>query len=91
MATWGEARSFCRAQQNSSDLVDFINSDETSFVQGLIVDRSLYEELVWVGASDLKREGDWRWVSGGSVGSTFWNDGEPNNIGNKKYLYRFVN
>ena len=82
MAPWSEARSFCKTVQNSSDLVEFRDLDEASFVKGLIVDRSKYEELIWVGASDLKREGDWQWVKGGSVGSSFWNSGEPNNRGN---------
>eukprot|EP00092_Neocalanus_flemingeri_P012622 GFUD01013604.1.p1 GENE.GFUD01013604.1~~GFUD01013604.1.p1 ORF type:complete len:435 (+),score=106.74 GFUD01013604.1:103-1407(+) len=81
MAPWSEARSLCKTAQNSSDLVAFTDLDEASFVKGLIVDRSRYEEIIWVGASDLKREGDWRWVKGGSVGNSFWNSGEPNNIG----------
>ena len=85
MAPWEKARSYCKKKQNASDLVHFHSAFaafsllEASFVQGLITDRSRYEEIIWVGASDIKREGDWKWVNGESVISSLWNAGEPNN------------
>jgi hypothetical protein len=60
LAPWSEARTYCNKEQNSSDLVEFSHLDEVSFVKGLIAERSKYEEMIWVGASDLKSEGDWR-------------------------------
>ena len=81
LAPWREARTFCKTVQNNSDLVTFADLDEAVLVQSLIKERSRFEEVIWVGASDLRREGDWKWVGGGSVGDSLWNSGEPNNQG----------
>ena len=91
MAPWSEARNYCKKEQNSSDLVEFSSLDEVSFVKGLIAERSKYEEMIWVGASDLKSEGDWRWVKGGIISTSFWSSGEPNNIGNIIFHVCFIN
>jgi len=81
MAPWREARTFCKKAQNNSDLVTFSGLEEAILVKSLIKERSRYEEVIWVGASDIKREGDWKWVGGASVDNSLWNSGEPNNQG----------
>ncbi|XP_076029101.1 uncharacterized protein LOC143017948 [Oratosquilla oratoria] len=36
----------------------------------------------WLGASDLEREGDWRWVNGSTMNCPdWWTPGEPNDAG----------
>ena len=55
---------------------------ELNYVRSeLVVERSRYEEHVWVGASDLQTESVWLWITGGRVRSSFWKQGEPNNDG----------
>ena len=56
--------------------------EELDYVrEHLVVERSRFEEHIWVGASDLEREDVWVWVTGGGVSSRFWAQGEPNNSG----------
>ena len=37
----------------------------------------------WIGATDKAKEGEWRWVDGTLLSSTYtnWSTGEPNNSG----------
>ncbi|MCY1633924.1 C-type lectin domain-containing protein [Marinifilum sp. D737] len=55
----------------------------------------------WIGASDEAVEGEWRWVTGPEAGTVFWNgtaegsspnwafwnQGEPNQVGNEDYAH----
>ncbi|WP_052823420.1 T9SS type B sorting domain-containing protein [Neotamlana sedimentorum] len=55
----------------------------------------------WIGGSDAENEGEWKWVTGpenglvfwyGQANGTspnyaFWNNGEPNNVGNEDYAH----
>jgi gliding motility-associated-like protein len=55
----------------------------------------------WIGGSDAAQEGIWRWVTGPEAGTVFWNGGingttpnfafwnnnEPNNLGNEDYAH----
>ena len=33
---------------------------------------------MWVGASDQKKEGRWRWLNGEPIRKRMWKDGQPN-------------
>lgn len=45
----------------------------------------------WIGGSDAAVEGTWKWVTGPEAGTimtfTFWNNGEPNNLGDEDYAH----
>jgi len=34
---------------------------------------------VWLGATDLEKEGEWRWVTGEEIDYGYFSEGEPNN------------
>lgn len=45
----------------------------------------------WIGGSDEQQEGTWKWMTGPEAGTimsfTFWNNGEPNNLGDEDYAH----
>ncbi len=71
-APWERARSFCRSRQADLAVVDSqAENDLLAALDGLGAG-------VWLGASDLTVEGDWRTVGGAPLVFAPWNEGEPN-------------
>ena len=69
--SFDEATSAAQAltfQGVTGHLVTIFSAEENAFVLGLIAS---VEHSVWIGASDLAVEGEWRWVTG----EQFWQGG----------------
>ncbi|XP_040846171.1 C-type lectin domain family 17, member A [Ochotona curzoniae] len=71
--TWDGALVFC--QENFAHLVIINSKAEQEFVSK--VDDS--PRVYWLGLSDRKQEGDWRWLDGSPLTISFWGLDEPNN------------
>ncbi|XP_062034466.1 C-type lectin domain family 17, member A [Lepus europaeus] len=71
--SWDGALVFC--QENFSHLVIINSFAEQDFVSKAHGSPRVY----WLGLSDRKQEGDWRWLDGSAVSLSFWDVDEPNN------------
>jgi len=98
--TWTEARN-AAATQDYFGLQGYLATLTTQEEAELAGSQSL--GTGWIGATDAGQEGVWEWVTGpeeglvfwiGAVGGvpqndlyTFWNTGEPNNLGGEHYAH----
>ena len=66
--------------------------EELEYIKSnIVVQRSRYEEYIWVGASDMDQEGVFKWITNGNqIDDQFWNSGEPNNRGGMLPLHGIV-
>uniref|UniRef100_A0A3Q3DCR6 Low affinity immunoglobulin epsilon Fc receptor-like n=1 Tax=Hippocampus comes TaxID=109280 RepID=A0A3Q3DCR6_HIPCM len=68
--SWRSSRRDC--QDRGGDLVIVTSKAEEDFI-------SEYHDRVWIGLSDLERDGKWKWVNGNELDfEGFWQNGEPN-------------
>uniref|UniRef100_A0A2K5PLZ7 CD209 molecule n=1 Tax=Cebus imitator TaxID=2715852 RepID=A0A2K5PLZ7_CEBIM len=76
---WHDSVTAC--QEVGAQLVIIESDEEQNFLQ---LQSSRSNRFTWIGLSDLKQEGTWQWVDGSPLSSSlrrYWNQGEPNNIG----------
>lgn len=73
--TWYDAKVFC--EQRSGHLMTVTSSTEQNALQKLM--NMGGTNKVWIGATDIEKEGAWEWITGENFSFTNWNDGEPNN------------
>lgn len=86
--TWKRAKSLCESK--GGHLATITSKGENDFVKNLVIEKNI--GYVWLGATDEKKEGTWKWVTGEKFKFTDWNDGEPNNEhGNENYLCIYDN
>jgi len=72
--TWSEAGAFCKSKGLA--LAQFETEEQSLkvFKAGFEIDDNRW----WIGASDLAKEGVWRWVSGKPVTWQNWGNDQPN-------------
>ena len=72
--TWSAARDDCRSRGGDLAMATTSALDDA-------IRAAAAGAVVWIGASDLTTEGQWRWVDGSPLAWTHWKPGEPNNYG----------
>ncbi|XP_028252059.1 CD209 antigen-like protein E [Parambassis ranga] len=82
LKSWQKAREFC--QTHGGDLAIIDSKDkENAMVNQLITHEDLSKPLMgfWFGLRDTDEETTWKWIDGKHLAEAYWNDGEPNNVG----------
>ncbi|KAM3624670.1 uncharacterized protein V6R79_026373 [Siganus canaliculatus] len=69
---WQQGREYC--QSKGADLAVIKSQEEMAFINGLYGS----DKEVWIGLTDGGVEGQWRWVDGTPLTTTFWAKGQPN-------------
>ena len=71
-----------RCQEMGGFLACITSKGEEDLIVGLVGKRT-----VWLGAADVKREGDWQWVTGEPFEFKAWSPNQPDNFrGEEHYL-----
>ena len=86
---WYSARRSCTSR--GGDLAVARNYEEHTKLAQLMSGRN-YDTSVWLGGTDNRIEGRWRWITGEAVAFSRWNSGEPNNdyAGHEEDCMQFV-
>uniref|UniRef100_A0A3Q1HMY9 C-type lectin domain-containing protein n=1 Tax=Anabas testudineus TaxID=64144 RepID=A0A3Q1HMY9_ANATE len=67
--SWQESRNDCL--EKGADLVIINNREEQEFTR-------TFKKAVWIGLTDMEREGKWKWVDGTPLTTSYWSSNEPN-------------
>jgi serine/threonine protein kinase len=67
------------AVSHGGHLITINSKEEQAFVERTFLTPP--DSVYWIGMTDARKEGEWRWISGEPVEYTNWeNRGEPNNV-----------
>jgi len=84
--TWTQAYSFC--MNSGGYLATLTSFSENDYVYYNLVKPT--KHYCWLGGTDIKTEGDWRWITGETWKYANWGEGEPNNYcANEQYLHTY--
>ncbi|XP_048051404.1 C-type lectin domain family 4 member E-like isoform X2 [Megalobrama amblycephala] len=67
---WADSRQYCR--DRGADLVIIDTVQKQRYISSLVKDR------VWIGLTDIQKEGNMKWVDNSPLRRGFWMEGEPN-------------
>lgn len=73
--TWKEAKQKC--EELGGHLLTITSKEEQDFI--LSSSKHNANIKYWLGATDEKTEGDWKWITGESFDYVNWNDNQPDN------------
>jgi hypothetical protein len=80
-----------KADQNGGYLVVITSPEENEFIMELIKKATKGGTCqAWLGLSDEKKEGDWRWINSEKVSFNYWSAGQPDNYNNAENFACFV-
>jgi serine/threonine protein kinase/formylglycine-generating enzyme required for sulfatase activity len=90
--TWHQAK--VRCEEMGGHLPIVASAAENRFVADLAkqgISNRQNMDGVWLGATDEKQEGDWRWIDGTALEFNVWGPGQPNNKeNNEHYLLLYL-
>ncbi|KAK9539633.1 hypothetical protein VZT92_002137 [Zoarces viviparus] len=73
-SNWTLGRDYC--QSKGADLAVIKSQEEMLFINGLYAS----DKEVWIGLTDGGIEGQWKWVDGTPMTTTFWGKDQPNSF-----------
>ncbi|KAM8880128.1 uncharacterized protein AB9W97_015112 [Spinachia spinachia] len=73
-SNWAVGREYCKSK--GADLAIIKSQDEMLYVDSLYTS----EKDVWIGLTDKGIEGEWKWVDGTPLTTTFWGKDQPNTV-----------
>ena len=79
--TWESALETCKS--NRMSLVTIKSSAENGELASIMKQNNM--TYSWIGASDLRQEGNWTWADGSEVTQAFWYPGQPDNLGKRQH------
>ena len=93
-----EGKTWEAAETYAQSLGGHLAMIKTAAMQNYVYDTILANPNVanlssfWIGATDKAKEGDWRWVDGTELSSTYsnWNSGEPNDSSGEDYCQYYI-
>ncbi|XP_076583544.1 uncharacterized protein LOC143318905 [Chaetodon auriga] len=71
---WKLSRDYC--QNKGADLAIITSQEEMNFINGLYPS----DKEVWIGLTDEGVEGQWKWVDGTPMTTSFWGKNQPNSF-----------
>ncbi|KAK9981648.1 hypothetical protein ABG768_001172 [Culter alburnus] len=74
--SWSDSRKYCR--DRGGDLVIIKSEKKQRCISSFIKD------MVWIGLSDIEKEGNMTWVDNSPLKQGFWEKNEPNDAGGKE-------
>ncbi|XP_076028652.1 CD209 antigen-like protein D [Oratosquilla oratoria] len=72
---WEQSRTLCKAYGG-----DLAVPSNLQTLATFLKETSDWNALFWLGASDIDKEGDWRWVDGSMNRPDWWVEGEPTGL-----------
>ncbi|KAM6941164.1 uncharacterized protein PEZ65_003242 [Lycodopsis pacificus] len=73
-SNWTLGREYCKSK--GADLAVVKSQEEMLFINGLYAS----DKEVWIGLTDGGIEGQWKWVDGTPMTTTFWGKNQPNSL-----------
>ncbi|XP_076111582.1 perlucin-like protein [Mytilus galloprovincialis] len=80
--TWHDAEKQCTNM--GGYLAKITDSAENSWVVDMLNKSAIFYHGFWMGMTDLKKEGEWRWVDGSSVRFYNWSPNQPDDNNNRE-------